>query len=81
MQQTATLETWDGTNVEVEHVQDLAGGGARFDIEAEAGPRWRLDVSKTGTYEVVTSWDARGQLADVETPEWMDDIIARLQRA
>jgi hypothetical protein len=75
-----TIRAYDGTEVEVEIVKQLAGGGARVDVTATDGPRWRLDVNRTGTPEVVTTWNADGDLADVDLPEWMDDVIARLQR-
>jgi hypothetical protein len=80
MSQAAEITTWDGTDVEVEPVEQLTGGGARVDVDAVGGPRWRLDVTKTGSYEVVTTWNADGQLDDVGVPEWMDDVITRLQQ-
>ena len=80
MSQAAEITTWDGTDVEVEPIEELSGGGARVDVDAIDGPRWRLDVTKTGNYELVTSWNADGQLDDVDVPEWMDDVITRLQR-
>lgn len=79
MSQAAEITTWDGTDVEVEPIEELSGG-ARVDVDAIDGPRWRLDVSKTENYELVTSWNADGQLDDVDVPEWMDDVITRLQR-
>ena len=80
MPDATTITIWDGTDVEVEPIEELSSGGVRLDVDADDGPRWRLDVTKAGNYEVVTSWDASGQLADVEVPEWIDDVIARLQR-
>lgn len=74
-----TIRTIDGSEAEIEHVKPLTGGGARFDITAEDGRRWRLDVTRSGNAEVVTSWDRDGNLADVELPDWVDDILVRLQ--
>ncbi|MUV89995.1 hypothetical protein GJ629_08905 [Halapricum sp. CBA1109] len=74
-----TVTVGEGTEVEVEHVEALPSGGARFDIAAE-GKRWRLDVGRDGSVDVVTTWD-EGQLADVPLPEWMDEVVARLQHA
>jgi hypothetical protein len=80
MSQAAEITTWDGTDVKVEPVEQLSGGGARVDVDAIDGPRWRLNVSRNGDYEVVSTWDADGYLDDMEVPEWMDDVITRLQR-
>ena len=80
MPEAATIETWDGSEVEVEPVRSLSSGGVRVEVDAIDGGRWRLDVEKDGGYEVVTSWDAAGQLADVDVPDWMDDVVSRLQR-
>lgn len=75
-----SLTAYDGTEIEIEHVKSLANGGARFDIEAADGRKWRLDVPRSGDPEVVTSW-RDGTLADLELPDWMDDVLARLQMA
>jgi len=75
------LETYDGTEVSVEPIKRLAEGGSRVEIGAEDGRTWRLDITRSGEMEVVSSWNADGELADVEVPDWMDDIVARLQRA
>jgi len=71
-----TMTTYDGTEVEVEHVHPIDKGGARLDIEHPDGRRWLLDVSREGEPEIVTSW--RGdKLADLEIPEWLDDNLTR----
>jgi hypothetical protein len=75
------IEAYDGTEVGFEHVKPLSGGGARVDLDAEGGPKFRLDITKSGNHEIVTSWDKHGNLADVETPDWVEDIVAQLQRA
>jgi len=73
------IEAYDGTEVAFEHIKPLSGGGARIELDVDGGPRWRLDVTNSGEYEIVTSWNAAGELADVETPDWVDDIVARLR--
>jgi len=77
-----TIETYEGDEVEVEVIKPLAGGGARVEIDKPDGPRWRLDATRSGELsEVVTSWNSDGELADVEIPDWVDDILLRLARA
>ncbi|WP_225333831.1 hypothetical protein [Halomicrobium urmianum] len=73
-----TVEMYDGTEVEVEHVDALAEGGARFDVEAADGRKWRIDVDRHGDFDIVTTW-RDGQLADVDVPEWMGDLVTRLR--
>jgi hypothetical protein len=76
-----TITTYTGAEVAIEPVNELGGGGARVDVDQVEGPRWRVDVTRTGQLEtVVTSWDSDGQLADVEAPEWLDDVLARLRQ-
>jgi hypothetical protein len=72
-----TMEVYTGIEVTVEHVDTLANGGARFDITAEDGRKWRLDLTRDGQMEVVTTW-RDGTLADLDTPDWLDDVTARL---
>lgn len=74
-----TMTTYDGTEVEVEHVKPLPDGGARFDVRHPDGRRWQLDVSRTGESEIVTSW-RDGDLADLEIPGWLDTLLADLAR-
>lgn len=76
-----TIETYDGTEVDVDVIEPLAGGGARVEIDEEDGPRWRLDVTSTGKLaEVVTTWNSDDELADVEIPDWIGDVLSRLAR-
>lgn len=74
------LTAYDGTDVEVEHIKPLANGGARFDIEIDDGRRWQLDVTRSGNVDVVTSW-RDGTLADLDLPDWMDDILTQIRMA
>jgi hypothetical protein len=77
----AETTTVRGREVTVEPVRQLEGGGARVDVEAADGRRWRLDVPRSGTDpELVTSW-RDGQLADLQVPDWIDDVLLRLQAA
>jgi len=72
-----TMEVYNGIEVTVEHVSTLANGGARFNITAEDGRKWQIDLSRGGETEIVTTW-RDGTLADLGTPDWLDDVTARL---
>ena len=72
-----TMEVYTGIEVTVEHVSTLADGGARFNITAEDGRKWQLDLTRGGDTEIVTTW-RDGVLADLDEPEWLDDVTARL---
>jgi len=81
MPETQTITTYTGVDVEVEHVKPLSSGGGRFDLTAEDGRKWRVDVTKSGKVkEVVTTW-RDGTLADLDEPEWIGDILSRLTAA
>jgi len=72
-----TMEVYTGMEVTVEHVDSLSSGGARFDITAEDGRKWRLDLTRDGQTEIVTTW-RDGTLADLDVPEWIDAVTSRL---
>jgi hypothetical protein len=72
-----TIEVYTGTEVTVEHVDSLPSGGARFNVTAEDGRKWQLDLTRDGGVDVVTTW-RDGTLADLALPDWMDDVTARL---
>jgi len=74
-----TIEVYTGEEVNVEHIKAPGDAGARFDITAEDGRKWRVDLSRDGDTEIVTSW-RDGKLADLELPEWAGDVTARLAR-
>lgn len=79
--QSRTYETPNGEKAEISKLDALAGGGARIAIDVDDGPRWRLDVNNTGEdYDLVTAWNADDQLADIDVPEWIDELLLRLQR-
>jgi hypothetical protein len=75
-----TIEVYTGDVVTVEHVDTLPNGGARFDLSTDDGRTWRVDVTRNGDSEIVTT-KRDGTLADLDTPEWLDDVVARLSRA
>ena len=70
-----TIEVYTGTEVTVEHVDSLPSGGARFNVTAEDGRKWQLDLTRDGGVDVVTTW-RDGTLADLALPDWMDDVTA-----
>lgn len=73
------MTTYDGTKVDVEHIQPLAKGGARLDVEHPDGRRWLLDVTRNGNAEIVTSW-RDSELAELDIPEWLDDNLSRIAK-
>ena len=75
-----TMELYTGETITVDHVESLSTGGARFDVTADDGRKWRIDVDRDGDVDVVTTW-RDGSLADLDVPEWMDDVAARLLRS
>lgn len=75
---TTTVETHTGERVEITHV-GTQGEGARIDVAAADGRRWRLDVTRQGEYEIVTRWNSDGELDDVPVPDWMDSIVSRMR--
>lgn len=74
-----SIQVYTGEEVSIEHIKALGDGGARFDITAEDGRKWCIDLTRDGDSEVVTSW-RDGKLADLELPEWAGDVTARLAR-
>ncbi|WP_135363426.1 hypothetical protein [Halosimplex halophilum] len=79
MPDTMTMRDYEGTEVEVEKVQETGAGGARLDVTHPDGRKWRLEVSRSGKPEVVTSW-RDGQLTDLEIPEWLEDNLRKAAR-
>lgn len=69
------------TKLDLDVVKPRSGGGARVDVETADGRKWRVDVTSTGDMDsIVTTW-RDGELADLEEPDWLEDILARLARA
>ena len=68
-----------GVEVEPEHIKRLPNGGARFDFKTET-KRWRVDITRAGNTEIVTTWKD-DQLADLDEPEWLDDVVAMIATA
>jgi hypothetical protein len=51
------------------------------DVEHDDGRTWRLIVNSQGDIdEVETTW-RDGQLADLDQPDWLEDVMARIARA
>jgi hypothetical protein len=71
-----------GMEIETEHIEDRPGGGATLDIEHPDGRKWRVGVSEQGTVtEIVTAWDADGQVVAAEEPDWLSDALRQLAGA
>lgn len=68
----------DGSEVHVRLKIRLEDGGARFVIKAADGRKWLVDADRFGDVdEVVMTW-RDGELADVETPEWLERALDRV---
>lgn len=81
MRGTEQIQTHGGTEVEIEVVEPLSGGGCRLDLAANSR-EWRVDVSANGTPELVTAWNSRGEVdADAELPDWIEDALAHVGRS
>jgi hypothetical protein len=74
-----TVEAYNGNTVKIAPQRPLESGGARIEVTDEDGTQWELDVAKDGSYEVVASWNAAGDLADVPVPEYVEDLLTRLE--
>jgi len=72
-----TIEVHTGDLVTVEHVDTRPDGGARFDLSTDDGRKWRIDLTRDGETELVTTWED-GTLADIDRPDWLDAVTARL---
>ena len=71
-----------GMEIEAEHVEDRPGGGATLNIEHPDGRRWRVAVTSQGTVdEIVTAWDADGQVTAGTEPNWLADALRQLAGA
>ncbi|MEZ3117278.1 hypothetical protein RYH80_15285 [Halobaculum sp. MBLA0147] len=80
MRGTEQIQTRGGTEVKIEVVEPLSGGGCRLDLAAD-NREWRVDVSASGTPELVTGWNSRGEVdADAELPDWIEDALAHVGR-
>ena len=74
-----SIERPDGTEVAIEPIKSLPSGGSRIKIDVDDGPTWTLDVTRSENYDVVTTKDEHGQLADIEIPWWVEeDVLPRL---
>lgn len=80
MRGTDQIQTRGGTEVEIEVIEPLSGGGCRLDLCANSS-KWRIEVSANGTPELITVWNSRGEVdADAELPDWIGDAIAQVGR-
>jgi len=69
--------TMHGMEIEVTHLEDRPGGGARLDIEVDDGRRWRVVCDGFDIDHIEMTW-RDGEPADLDRPSWLDDAIARL---
>jgi hypothetical protein len=55
---------------------------ARLELTGPDGKRWRIAVEDRGTeqdVERISSYNADGELADVELPNWVTEVLMRLR--
>jgi len=80
MRGTKQIQTRSGTEVEIEVVEPLSGGGCRLNLSANSRV-WRVDVTAGGTPELVTGWNSHGEVdANAEPPDWIDDALTHVGR-
>lgn len=65
----------EGRSARVEVIEQR-GDSFRLDVAREA--RWRVDVTPYDGLDVIASWNADGDLADVPVPDWLYRVIERL---
>jgi hypothetical protein len=71
----------------LEHDRDDDGvTTARLEIQGPDGRRWRLSVEEDVSQRnedwnigIIASYDRNGKLADVDLPDWIDDVLMRLR--
>jgi hypothetical protein len=72
-----TARAYNDNEVEFTVEQQLPEG-ARMTVTDEDGTQWKLDVDSSGDYDIVASWNADGDLADVPVPDYVDDLLSRM---
>lgn len=76
--QTTRLQTGD-TDVRIHVLEQVDATTVRIKVVADRC--WRLDVElPTEDIDVLASYDAAGDLADVPLPDWIDAVIGHLER-
>jgi len=74
-----TVELHDGTKLDVQYLGATGDDTAEFEVEPQADDdtrRWRLEINRTGGYEVVESWD-HGVKANLDAPDWVHELVDR----
>jgi hypothetical protein len=69
---------WDGMEIEITRLGP-SGAGVKLDVDAPDDRRWRLDVTRSGNYEVLTTWNSDGDLDDVAEPPWLGDVLEQVR--
>lgn len=64
--------------VDVERIENRTGGGALLDLKHEDGRMWRIVVKSTGKLDYIETTWRDGELADLDEPDWLDDVLAQL---
>jgi len=71
------VELTSGPSVEVQHIEAVGADTGRFEIETESDDdqrRWRVDISRDATYEIVRAWDG-DIIVDGDDPDWMPELV------
>jgi hypothetical protein len=70
-----------GEDLTIENVRPRNGSGAVLDVEHDDGRKWRCEVTGSGKIdEILTTW-RDDTLADLDEPDWLEDVLAELQKA
>lgn len=72
-----TARAYNDNEVEFTVEQQLPEG-TRMTVTDEDGTQWKLNIDDTGDYELVASWNADGDLADIPVPEYVEDLLSRM---
>ena len=77
--ESQTVELHDGTKLDIQYLGATGDDTAEFEVEPitdDDTRRWRIEITRTGGYEVVASWD-RGVEADLDAPDWVHELVDR----
>lgn len=53
--------------------------GARFDISTPDDRTWCVDVDEDGELDGLVTTKVDGQLADLDTPDWLEQAVGRIR--
>lgn len=75
MSDTVTVHLY-GNEIDIEQIEQR-GSKVVLDI-TEGAKTWRCVVKSTGTLDHIETTTRNDQLADLDEPDWLDDVLAQL---